>query len=105
VTRAGGVSANPGERAFLHRDELAHFWDYSIFLDVPFDEANRRMTERGGLDEALVPDLLRRYNDAQSLYLARAQPWKRASVVIDNSDPTNPPTPSNRTRPRRLADH
>jgi uridine kinase len=78
------------EGVFLHRDELARFWDYSVFLDVPVDEANRRMTERGGLDKDLTPALLRRYNDAQALYFARARPWERASVVIDNTDPTDP---------------
>ena len=78
------------EGTFPHRDELTHFWDYSIFLDVPVDEADRRMTERGDLDKTLAPALLRRYNEAQSLYFACAQPWVRASVVIDNTDPTNP---------------
>lgn len=77
------------EGVFLHRDELARFWDYSVFLDVSIEEANRRMTDRGGLDKALAPALLRRYNGAQALYFAHAQPWERASVVIDNTDPSN----------------
>ncbi|EQM30457.1 hypothetical protein [Rhodococcus erythropolis] len=33
------------EGLFLHRDELAERWDYSIFLDVPFDEID--MQDRG----------------------------------------------------------
>ena len=78
------------EGTFLHRDELARFWDYSIFLDVPVDEANRRMSQRGDLDSEHESDLLRRYNGAQRLYFAHARPWKRASVVVDNTDPTAP---------------
>jgi len=78
------------EGAFLHRDELAGFWDYSVFLDVPVDEANRRMVDRGGLDKDSEAALLRRYNGAQELYFTRARPWERASVVLDNSDVTAP---------------
>lgn len=78
------------EGTFLHRDELARFWDCSVFLDVSFQEANRRMAERGGLDTALLPALLRRYNGAQDLYFACARPWERASVVVDNTDVAAP---------------
>lgn len=33
---------------FLHRDELADRWDWSVCLDVPFTETARRMAARDG---------------------------------------------------------
>ncbi len=33
---------------FLHRDELVEAWDYSIFLDVPFEVSVARMAVRDG---------------------------------------------------------
>lgn len=72
------------EGAFLHRPELVGFWDFSIFLDVPFDEAKQRMNQRAGHD---LPDtLLQRYFNAQRIYFRAAMPWERASIVIDNHD-------------------
>lgn len=78
------------EGAFLHRDELARHWDYTIYLDVSFEEANRRMRRRGGLDAEIEAGLVRRYNGAQRLYFDHAKPWERASLVVDNTDPANP---------------
>jgi len=73
------------EGTFLHRDELVGCWDFSIFLDVPFGEAARRMAERDGL--AADDPRHRRYEGAQRLYFAAARPWERASVVVDASRP------------------
>lgn len=78
------------EGAFLHRDELAAFWDFSIYLDVPFDETERRMAHRDGVPAGTVHELMRRYTEAQRIYFAVARPWERASVVVDNSDPARP---------------
>ncbi len=76
------------EGTFLHRDELVGCWDFSIFLDVPFGEAARRMAERDGL----APDDPRhgRYEGAQRLYFAAARPWERASLVVDTTRPDGP---------------
>lgn len=73
------------EGTFLHRDELLPFWDWSIYLDVPFEEATRRMVRRDG--ERAATD---RYVGAQRLYFAAAAPWERASVVVDNADVDDP---------------
>ncbi|NTW39964.1 MAG: uridine kinase [Cellulomonadaceae bacterium] len=78
------------EGTFLHRDEVVGFWDYSVYLDVSLDEANRRMRQREGLARGLGDGLLQRYNDAQRLYFAQARPWERATIVVDNTDPTAP---------------
>ena len=73
------------EGTFLHRDELRRFWDFSIYLDVPLDEATRRMALRDGEDRPMD-----RYVGGQRLYFDAAAPWERASLVIDNTDPGNP---------------
>lgn len=78
------------EGTFLHRDELAAFWDHSLYLDVAFPEAARRMADRDGLAVDTVSALMWRYKGAQRLYFASARPWERASVVVDNSDPVRP---------------
>ncbi len=80
------------EGTFLHRDELVGFWDVSVFLDVTRSEAHRRMGHRGGLDREDRAALLQRYDGAQQLYFAHARPWERASIVVDNTDPTAPAT-------------
>jgi uridine kinase len=63
---------------FLHRDELAGRWDYSVFLDVPFEVSAARNAARGGRQSD-------RYVDGQRLYLAACDPAARATRVIDNS--------------------
>lgn len=77
---------------FAHRDELIRYWDYSVWLEVPFEVAVPRAARRGvGL---MDPDLNsmknKRYVAGQKLYMAECHPRDRASVVIDNSDPANP---------------
>lgn len=78
------------EGTFLHRDELARFWDVSVYLDVPTSEVHRRMRARGRLDPALADAQLARYDGAQRLYFAAARPWERATFVVDNTAPTTP---------------
>jgi len=78
------------EGTFLHRDELVQFWDYSIYLDVPFAEAARRMARRNGVDADPEPGLTSRYDRAQRVYFDAAAPWSRASLVVDNTDFHNP---------------
>lgn len=69
---------------FLHRDELRHYWDFSIFLDVPFTETARRMTIRDGTN----PDhpTMERYVQGQRLYFAACEPASKATLVVDNTD-------------------
>ena len=74
------------EGLFLHRDELAERWDYSIFLDAPFEETARRMNLRDGTNADPDHPSMNRYVGGQRLYFAAAKPWTRADCVIDNSD-------------------
>ena len=78
------------EGLFLHRDELAERWDYSIFLDVPFEVTAQRMHLRDGTNADPEHPSMNRYVGGQRLYFAAARPWSRADCVIDNSDPALP---------------
>ncbi|WP_460462731.1 nucleoside/nucleotide kinase family protein, partial [Arthrobacter pigmenti] len=73
------------EGMFLHRDELVDVWDYSLFLDVPFDETARRMAARDGSNPDPEHPSMRRYVGGQRIYFDMARPWERADLVIDNS--------------------
>ena len=70
---------------FLHRDELADVWTFSVFLDVPFDVTARRMAVRDGSPPDPEHASLRRYIEAQRHYLRTCTPRHRASVVVDNA--------------------
>ncbi|WP_444664042.1 uridine kinase [Cellulomonas sp. CW35] len=75
---------------FLHRDELADQWDLSLFLDVPFAETFRRMAVRDGCPPDPQDARNRRYVEGQRLYLSTCAPAQRATLVVDNTDPTAP---------------
>ncbi len=78
------------EGTFLHRDELRQFWNYSLFLDVPFDIAAQRMADRDALNGTHSAESLPRYIGAQQIYFRQARPWERASLVVDNTDFNEP---------------
>ncbi|MEO6500867.1 MAG: uridine kinase [Jatrophihabitantaceae bacterium] len=80
---AGAVLVLDG--IFLHRDELAAAWELSIFLQVGFGEAARRMASRDGSEPDPEHPSLARYLHAQRQYLAGCRPARRADVVIDNT--------------------
>lgn len=73
------------EGMFLHRDELVAWWDWSLFLDVPFTVTVRRMAQRDGSHPDPEHPTMRRYVEGQRIYLATCNPRERATVVLDNS--------------------
>jgi len=75
---------------FIHRDELRGYWDYSVWLDVPFDVSIPRGAARGYGDPDPAAPSNHRYVEGQRRYFATCAPWSRASVVIDNTDLANP---------------
>ena len=75
---------------FLHRDELVAAWDFSVFLDVPFEVSVARMAERDGSHPDPADPSLARYVGGQRLHFAACAPQARATVVIDNSDLAHP---------------
>jgi uridine kinase len=71
---------------FLHRDELAGTWDLSVFLHVPFEVSAARMAARDGSNPDPRHPAMARYVGGQRLYFAACSPWRRADLVVDNSD-------------------
>jgi uridine kinase len=84
---------------FLHRDELAECWGFSVFLDAPFEVTVARMAERDGSHPDPGHPGVARYVGGQRLYFAACAPWERADVVIDNSDVTRPVLDASRRGP------
>jgi len=76
---------------FLHRPELCSLWDFSMFLDVPFEISVPRGNARfagAEIDPAHLSN--RRYVEGQKLYLAQCQPQSKASLWIDYRQLTHP---------------
>ena len=90
VVRAPADAVVVLEGMFLHRDELAPYWDASVFLDVPFTETAARMAVRNGSNPDPEHPTMHRYVGGQRLYFEAARPWERATFVVDNSDFTAP---------------
>jgi len=88
IAPAGAVLVLDG--IFLHRQRLAGVWDFSVFLDVPFDVTAQRMAGRDGSSPDPQHASMRRYVEGQQLYLAACAPQQQASVVIDNSSLEEP---------------
>jgi uridine kinase len=75
---------------FLHRPELRDLWDWSLWLDVPYDVAYARMALRDGCDPDPDAPTNARYRGGQEIYLEEADPRAAASVIVDNSDLAHP---------------
>lgn len=79
---------------FMLRDQLKDYWDYTIFLDISFDEALKRGLRRDihhfKDQQQLVERYNKRYLPGQSLYLSEAKPKANADLVIDHQDFRNP---------------
>jgi uridine kinase len=71
---------------FLHRDELAPWWDFSIWLEVPFEVSIPRGAARGYGHPDPAHPANRRYVEGQRIYIRECEPASRATVVIDNGD-------------------
>jgi uridine kinase len=69
---------------FLHRPELRGYWHYSVFLEVGVAVSMARCAQRDGASpDPHAPDN-RRYVEGQQLYLRTCEPWRYATVVINN---------------------
>ena len=62
---------------FLHRPELRDLWDWSVWLDVPYEVAYARMALRDGSDPDPDAPSNARYRQGQQLYLRRGGPAGR----------------------------
>ncbi len=84
------------EGIFLHRPELIHYWDFSIFLDITFETALQRNISRSiaqGNNNS-IPQIkkkyIARYMPGQELYFKLSKPKEKANIIIDNNDFLNP---------------
>jgi uridine kinase len=79
---------------FLLRPEVADLWDFTIFVDAPFEETVRRAAERDagvfGSAQATQRRYAARYVPGQELYFREARPKARADVIVGNADPGRP---------------
>jgi len=75
---------------FLHRTELEGLWDFTVFLDVPFEVTAARMAVRDGTHPDPEHPTMARYVQAQRRYFAERAPWTRADVVVGNADVERP---------------
>lgn len=77
---------------FLHRKEFAtsrtqKVWDYSVWLDVSFEEAYRRLRDREGVSGDPRDPANARYYEGQLLYVQECRPQEKADLVIENTEP------------------
>ncbi len=79
---------------FLLRPELRMYWDFTVFVRSSFEvtirRAERRDLELFGAASDVRCRYEQRYIPGQEIYLTEVQPENRASIVIDNNDPSHP---------------
>ena len=82
------------EGIFLFQKELWPYFDFKIYLDVPFGVTLERMLERDKQFYASEQEerelFLTRYKPGQELYQAECAPKELADVIIDNTDYEHP---------------
>lgn len=71
---------------FLHRPELVHHWDLSIFLAASFEETVARMVRRDGAPPGVEALGNRRYVHGQQIYLEQCRPEEISDLLVDYSD-------------------
>jgi uridine kinase len=71
---------------FLQRAELEGCFDFTIWLDVPFEETAARMAQRDGTSADPEDPSMHRYVGAQRRYFDLRSPWNRADLIVDNTD-------------------
>ena len=93
VRRADVPSLLIFDGIFLHRPELASYWDYSIFLDISKHESVRRCIERAqlaGVSYDPADPAHQRYVVGQEIYIKQCDPASHATRVINNEQLESP---------------
>ena len=79
---------------FLLRPETRSFWDLSVYVDVPPAVSLHRALVRDldlfGSAVEVTSRYEARYLPGQALYREESDPKPRATVVVDNSEPSRP---------------
>lgn len=74
---------------FLLRPELKGIWNFTVWLDAPFEVRRERIVRDGSHPESGTP-LDQRYLGGQELYEREASPRTAASAIVDNTDYDHP---------------
>ncbi len=81
---------------FLFKPELAEYWDFKIFLDVPFGitvkRAFKRIKDKKYLHSKadILNKYKKRYVPGQKIYIKNVNPKEKTDIVINNTDFNNP---------------
>lgn len=75
---------------FMQHPGFANRWHAVVWVEAPFSVRFERMVERDGLEADPDDPLQRRYYDGQLIYRSEVGPRARATIVIDNADPSRP---------------
>lgn len=75
---------------FLHRPELAEYWDLSVLLHIDPAVSVARLVERDRLPTDPLAPIHQRYAGGQKLYFAECKPAEQAAIVLDNTHPSQP---------------
>lgn len=70
---------------FLHRPELAGYWDLSVLLHVDPAVSIGRLIQRDNLPVDPLAPIHQRYTQGQKLYFAECNPASQATVIMDNN--------------------
>ena len=97
-TSAGPMQVAPEDAVlifdglFLHRAELNRYWDFTIYLDAPFEITAPRGAARGAGfgDPDPFAESNRRYVEGNMIYLRETRPQEQATVLVDHSDLSHP---------------
>jgi uridine kinase len=95
---ADPVAVGPGsvvlvEGSFLLVPQLADCWDLSVFVVADPERVLERAVVRDadlGTPEQVRELYVRRYLAAESMHQERDDPWSRADLVVDLTDPAAP---------------
>ena len=78
---------------FAFRPEYNEYWDFRIWLHVPFELSLSRGIDRDGPSEGLAEAESvhrNRYHEAERLYMEEVDPMSIADLIIDNADYGSP---------------
>jgi uridine kinase len=80
------------EGVLLYRPEMAHLFDYKIFLDIDYEEVLHRGKKRDVplYGQAIIQQYLDIYIPVQKIYEARCTPRQQSHLVINNGNVRDP---------------
>ncbi len=80
------------EGVLLYRDPIDKYFDYRIFLDIPFFEVISRAKKRDVplYGEEFIKKYYEKYIPLQKRYIKEYKPIEKSDLVINNTDYNNP---------------